>query len=551
MALTVSFNGTNVNNADTTTDWDAITITAPEAWTVEVVHQGLASIGFQASSKDGMGLYESLTSYNFNTTYLGQHIFMWVNCTMPGTMEALATGGLYLVVGSSQSDYKKYLIAAKDYKEVMEKGFARFVFDPSKTATETIGTPDMTAITVFGVWIDTDEAARIDQLFIDRIDVGYGLTVTGTSTDFWNELAIADIGLNAGVRDNMYGICQYYNGVYFIYGQIKIGDDSGTLSTAISDSGKTIKFVSQEYYNGTAWVDLISDSFFKIDVVDNATGSTQVTDGVAVGTDAGRSGSSITGSTLHDTAFNSNALTNSSSFVKLYSTKLTDMRAGIPFHNNSGSLFYGGSVVASGQFAPGAAVVRNMVIAETTDLDASVLWNESINVQKTSFIANTLGAAIEHPSAVGTPYGYTNLTFSGNTNDVYNSSGSAITINLTDSDASSYEGTTVTFVNSVNLNITGIELNSKVYIYDTNGTVGDQTDDTLLTSTGTTSLVSDGEGKYKFVYSYNAGVLNGTTTTIKILNTSYEVLRLSHTLDSTGGTIPVQQRYDRNYNNPS
>ena len=543
MALTVTFNGTNVTTADSVTDWDNITITAPELWEVEVLHQGGGSIGFQASSKDGLGCYEMPTgSFNFSTTHAGQHVFMWVNVTMPGTVEALATGGLYLVVGSSQTAYKKFLVAAKDYKEVMEKGFARFVFDPTKTATETVGTPDMTAITLFGVWIDTDETARIDQLFIDRIDVGWGLTVSGTSTDFWNDLALGDIGLNAGIRDNMFGGCQKYNDVFFLYGQLNI-EQGASANTVISDSAKTVKFVSQQYYNGSAWVDLIADDFFKIEFNDDATYATQVTDGVAVGSDAGRSGSSISGSILHDTEFDVSLLTNASSFVKLYATALLNMRSGITFHSDVDSLFYSGSITASGQFDPKIAKMRNLIIAETTDIDSALLWNENIDIQDCSFIANTVGAAIEMPSAAGTPYSYTTLFFSGNTYDVLNSSGSAITVNkLSGADPSTYEGSTVTFSATYAHTITGLEQNTEV---------------TYVTAGTTTELyhvenatVSDGDGKYKITYSHSGGA----SVDVLIHHVSYKP-DISNiygiTLPNSDATVKVTMFADENYYNPA
>ena len=82
----------------------------------------------------------------------------------------------------------------------------------------------------------------------------------------------------------------------------------------------------------------------------------------------------------------------------------------------------------------------------TADADAALLWNESISITNSYFVANTTGAGIEMPSAVGTPYTYTNLTFSGNTYDVLNSSGSPITISKTGSDPTSSEGSAVTFV---------------------------------------------------------------------------------------------------------
>jgi hypothetical protein len=111
-----------------------------------------------------------------------------------------------------------------------------------------------------------------------------------------------------------------------------------------------------------------------------------------------------------------------------------------------------------GQFDPvGGPVIRNCIFSQTTDADAALLWNENINITDCNFIANTTGAAVEMPSAAGTPYSYTRLYFSGNTYDVYNSSGSAITINKSGTPASNptnSEGSSVSFVGSVSVEVT-------------------------------------------------------------------------------------------------
>uniref|UniRef100_A0A6M3JXN7 Putative tail protein n=1 Tax=viral metagenome TaxID=1070528 RepID=A0A6M3JXN7_9ZZZZ len=100
-----------------------------------------------------------------------------------------------------------------------------------------------------------------------------------------------------------------------------------------------------------------------------------------------------------------------------------------------------------GQVDPSSAPVSKCFFINTSSVDAALLWNESINIGTCSFIANAIGAGIQMPSAVGTPYAYNALLFSGNTYDVLNSSGSPISINKNNgSDPTSYEGSAVTFL---------------------------------------------------------------------------------------------------------
>jgi len=154
------------------------------------------------------------------------------------------------------------------------------------------------------------------------------------------------------------------------------------------------------------------------------------------------------------------------------------LTGGIQMADYSSFVLYSGVINGCGQFDPvGDPVIRNCIFAQTTDTDAALLWNEDINIQICNFIANTLGAAIEHESAAGTPYSYTRLYFSDNTDDVLNSA-TALTVNKSGtpaSDPSSYEGATVTFVGSVDVVVTvydeaqAVIVGARVGVYTNDG----------------------------------------------------------------------------------
>jgi len=213
------------------------------------------------------------------------------------------------------------------------------------------------------------------------------------------------------------------------------------------------------------------------------------------------------------------------------------MRSGILFHDDADSLFYGGAIVISGQFSPGAAAIRNLIFAETTDLDAALLWNESINIQKCQFIANDTGAAIEHPSATGTPYDYTAMLFSGNTNDVLNSSGSTIDINKGGgSDPSSYEGSTTNFLNTVSLTIDAPVslLGAEIRIYDL--------DNSPAGSLGTELAGVESHNAATYLYSGSGSNL----IWIQIMLPGYVEFGQSLTMPSSDGTFTALLQVDLN-----
>ena len=204
---------------------------------------------------------------------------------------------------------------------------------------------------------------------------------------------------------------------------------------------------------------------------------------------------------------------------------------------------FGCTVVGCSQFDPvGAPVIANCTFAETDNTNASLLWNENIDIVSCNFIANTLGAAIEMGDSVGSPYSYDALFFSGNTFDVLNSSGSAITINKNNlADPSTSEGSAVTFAASYIFVIEGLELNTEV---------------TIVTKDTTTVLfhvedatTADGNGKYKVSYTHSGGA--DVDVLIHHKNFKPDISNIyGLSLPNSGNTVKVSMFDDENYYNP-
>ena len=474
MALTVAFDGVNVTKAEDLTNWSNSGINGPNLWTDEINLQGNSCVGFLAANKSGYGVYTSPIAYNFQTTYAGYHIFMWVNITMPGTVKALSEGGLYLIAGTDTSNYNKYLVAANDVRGVLENGFRRFVFDPTLTPTETVGTVNLSSIKVFGVWIDAGKTARIEQVFVDRIDIGKGLKVHGTSTNFWSDLLAKDTGESFGVRENMYGVLQEVEGTYFLYGGLVIGDSVGFYETNVSAYGETVKFVSQRYYDGAGWQPLISDNFLGIKLEDNVLNPTKFKDGVLDNEDSGRLGSAFIGATHHKTGFDASGLFNPNSFVKLYATKMHKMRGDLKFSDTQDSLFFSGTVHDCGMILPFKTKIRKCFFSDTSSSEAALCWCDNADIKDCTLSSHHSGPAIKMPSCAISQYEYNNIRFTDNDIDVDNRSGGCVKINkrlgsnpVTSTNETSFLSTvTITITGSVNL--TGAEI--RVYDLDSQET---------------------------------------------------------------------------------
>ena len=219
----------------------------------------------------------------------------------------------------------------------------------------------------------------------------------------------------------------------------------------------------------------------------------------------------------------------------IFGSTLSELKGSSTFPASSGSYYIATSSFSGcGQVDLGRAQTRGAVFTGydgTTD--GALLWNENIDIKNSRFLSNTRG--IEHPSATGSPYAYDALFFAGNTYDVNNTSGSAITISKTNlSDPSTYTGSSVTFSASYNHILTGMAQYTEV---------------TYLTAGTTTELyhVEDvgAGGSTTYVHS------GGASVDIHIFHVDYEPIYIDGlTLPNDNATIPISQVADNVYENP-
>lgn len=472
MALTIAIEGkgviancdliTNDTGGTGTGDWLNSGGGASHSLNPDVYLYGSGSIGMKFASKTGYELFDRGAGNELDFTVGtgaedGQFIYIWVNIQSAGQFNTLANYGLCVRVGKgTTTDYMDYLIAGSDGANGWTGGWKLFVIDPMKTPSRsnivTTIADLRAAIRYIGLWIDTTSAVRAESIFIDQIAVGSGLRITGTSIVGWKDT----VDYCTDYANRAWGMFQEREGIYYALGIMHIGNTTQTANVSFKDSDRIIKFGTSQYYESAAWKSSFPTTGSGIVISDAAGFTTVFEDGVIVGANNGRSGSTIIGNSDQNVLLDLYGGNNAASTTKLYNTALKSLLGSLVMGNDADHLFYGGVVSKCAQFDPvGAPKLRNCIFSETTDVDAALLWNENIDIEDSNFIANTLGAGIEMPSNVGTPYDYDDLGFSGNTKDVLNSSGNAITVTKSGtSDPTTSEGAAVTFLGSVTIEIT-------------------------------------------------------------------------------------------------
>jgi len=555
MALTISIEGKGViANCDALTNDTGGTGTGDwseqgggtMSLTTDVYLYGSSSIAGKYASKSGLQQFDigSGNELDFGSggSEEDQFIYIWVNLSTFGVLNTLANKGLAVRVSSSSpgtSNYKDFVIAGSNGTNGWTGGWKLFVIDPTMTASASSGTCDLASIRTIGVWIDTASSVRAESLFIDQIAVGKGLRITGTSTQGWKDV----VDYCTDFSNRAWGMMQEQDGIYYAFGKLFIGDTSQGANVSFADSGRVIQFGTSQYYESSAWKSTFPADGAGIVVEDHASYTTTLSDGVIVGTDNGRSGSTIIGNSDQNIFLDLYGGNNTGSVTTLYGTVLKSLEGALNSGDDSDHKFLGVSFLKCSQFNPvGAPVIRNCTFAETSDVDSALLWNENIDIQASSFIANTTGAGLEHPSAAGTPYTHTSLIFAGNTYDVLNSSGSAITIGNSGtptSDGSTSEGSSVTFQNNVTIEVKNVVVGSVVRMSTIDGNGDESTN--LINEIATGTSVSDSVNYAGLDYTAVVIVVRSSSGATKYLpyraTDAISTSGISHTANQVEDTI--------------
>lgn len=377
-----------------------------------------------------------------------KHLRCWYICTSGGLLNTFAAGGIQIGISDGANECFWYLAGRDTY----EGGWINLVVDVSSTQSSGTKPSSMNAITSITIRNNQAGGKNVDNVWIDNLCLCDGLIAYGDdggSYFDYDNIFLGDADPTLGI-----GILRKIGGQYFSTGSIEIGNSAADTATKFQAKSQVLVFEDRP----------VNAALYGLIPVDyGGANATEFIMGNKSGT-AGIQGCVIrTASESQTPKFYVDGATDTDvDNFKLYGTTFFDGGL-IDFPGAAVNVeILGCSFESCLQVDPDDASVSGCFFINTSDVDAALLWNESIDISSCSFIANTTGAGIEMPSAAGTPYSYDALFFSGNTYDVLNSSGSSITVNKTNTaDPSTYEGTLVTFTGSVPISI---------YIQDTDRT---------------------------------------------------------------------------------
>jgi len=490
------------------------------------------------------GIYNTVTSRNLSSVY----IHIWLRMLYP--VHDYEDGGLSIYLGSSGGSaiYKATGVnrgySGEWFHFVLQVG----AFQPDWTT----GTYSSSSTTQIGSAANVTNSLGEDFLyclFHDAIRTGSsganGIDVTGgTSQDQldFDAIALAD------TTTTSYGVFRKVGASYICEGEVHFGRATPVANCYFTESLQSVAFsdlpVGNSFYNivgragGASYITSISLS----DIVWS---------GPSTATKFGFDFSALDSG---DTMTVSN---NTFVFAKVWKVGPTTTVKGCTFVEvdeivPNGATTFGNCIANNCKkmtVTHASDGVDNLTVNKhsTTANVAFLVTNSLTKVTNSSFEnASGAGHAIEINTA-GT-YTFTGNTFAGYgaiaaTNAaIYNSSGGLVTINVAGGGGTptyrNGSGSSTVVNNNTTVTLTGMRDNTEVRVY----TAGTTTE-----LAGIEDATAGSADNRSFAFAIAAAV----SVDIRIHNVTYEPETiLAYTIPSTDTSIPIQQRFDRNYENP-
>ena len=517
MAITLV--GEVVNSCDSVTGFNVGNISGDDDFV-----EGTGAIGLKSSATTSEIYTTTLGAtapYDFTAGELGYHIIMWFNTKTPVN----ATSGLRIVVGNGTSRGNWYVTPAGFYKG----GFITRVINSAK---------DFDAITA-GTWTTTGNPGQLTNI----TQVGGAFTTTTSIMGSFNNVQLDQMTIGLGVRadagtvgtpntfetvrsadesTNYWGWWGSSNGAVVAKGKLYIGPSAGSATSVFTDTAFSVIFAREN----------VASNFYEIATRGNGTDVTW-----ELGSISSANSSVVRWNLTVDPS--TNTFTDTNSVLKGAGT----------YTLSESSSFTGTTFIDSTQLIQSGSYLDECTIltANTTAGNAFVISDIPSRISNCTF-EYSAGHAIEITKTGS-------FTFSGNTftgyladntsgSAIFNNSGGPVTMSIVDASAPTVRnsaGSTTLISADVGVTLTGMKDNTEVRVFD-NATSNPQVE-----LAGVENATDGTSNNRSFTFSLSAGSI----VDIVIVNITYENQRIdAYTIPGSATSIPIQQRFDRNYNNP-
>jgi len=508
MAGTVStdlvfFQGSgNQSDCESVTNWSYGAVDADNAL------QGTYALTYSQASAGSKDILYTCNSTNLT----GKAVFFWIRVTKPSVLSAF-----YIYLGDG-TNYSKWNVTPSS-------GWTCYCIKTDQTRDSGSGTVNFGAITKIGFGYTTTAK---EVFYWDAFRNGTYIQIDGGTSSV--PATLADIWAVEDNSANKYGILNYFQGIYFIQGILKIGSTTSGTATYFKDTSKVVVFRDAR----------VGTSFNELRFQGNATASTEI----YLGNKSG--GMGISGL-----------------FIKSEGTAkftLTVTDTNLTKYGIYGCTLYGAQAISfqaydvnkevlnttfenCAEVVPSTAIIKycNFISSPSSAITMS---STSHNITDCAFISC---ARAIHITVVGT-FAYNNLDFSGNTYDGYNTSGSSVTVNYDQycSPApSTYDpaGNLITYQTSVTLTVRHVKTGNEPTEY-VRCAIYKKSDMSEIMNMDATVADDQNAGYYKASQSYT---VTGIVVIVRAREEGYLPFEIELTIGSGGLDVTAVWIPDPNY----
>ncbi len=259
MATTsVIFNGTRINSSDTATNWGNFGSTGPSpAAESPIAYQGGLAVNKKINSSTLGGIdYDPGTGAVDMTT--DSNRLWFIKAIASDSFDLNTTFGMAIAVGSANNQYYKYNVAGSgaqlsvydDYP--VQGGYLITALDPNISTWRDgtgVGTPSLTAVDYFGLQAAfIVGAAKAENLALDAIDVGTGLTIYGGDGADPDGTFLDFVVEDQDNTSNRWGVVTGKGDSVTAHGLLTIG--SGSTATEFTDVTSIVTFADGYHSRG-------------------------------------------------------------------------------------------------------------------------------------------------------------------------------------------------------------------------------------------------------------------------------------------------------------
>jgi len=275
--VTVTFNGIRVDDSTSKSDWEKFDSGGKNPTAEpQLAYQGGGAVNKKITSKSNLQGIACKKNSNVNMSQASNKLF-FVKCIVSDSFDLNDDYGVSISIGTNKNRYYSYNVAGLDsnlsvYNSyIAQGGYLITAINPNivNWRSDTKGSPDLTAVRYYGLrarFVNGD--AKTENVVLDAIDVGTGLTLIGGDDDDVKASYYDFLRDDQNIKSNRWGVVTGSATTINAIGKLEIGNASGN-AVGFKDESRIVIFKNGYHSADSFGVNVILNNAMT-SIIDNA-----------------------------------------------------------------------------------------------------------------------------------------------------------------------------------------------------------------------------------------------------------------------------------------